>query len=111
MKALFMAIWNADCPRIAIENPVPMKIWELPPHSQEIQPFQFGEPYTKKTRLWLNGLPALESTDIVEPVCRWVSSGYNGKTDNAVCKSKGKKRSKTFPGIARAMATRWAGTV
>lgn len=48
MKDLFMAIYNADCEKIAIENPVVMKIWELPKHTQEIQPYQFGHPFTKK---------------------------------------------------------------
>lgn len=47
-RAFFMQLWNADCPRIAIENPVPSTVFDLPKHSQEIQPFQFGHPYTKK---------------------------------------------------------------
>ena len=75
MKDLFMAIYNADCEKIAIENPVVMKIWELPKHTQEIQPYQFGHPFTKKTRLWLKGLPELKPTEIVEPVAKWVSCG------------------------------------
>ena len=70
MKDLFMAIYNADCEKIAIENPVVMKIWELPKHTQEIQPYQFGHPFTKKTRLWLKGLPELKPTEIVEPVAK-----------------------------------------
>ena len=109
MKRLFMAIYNADCDRIAIENPTPMKIWELPNPTQVIQPWQFGEPYTKRTQLWLNGLQLLQPTEIVEPTARWVSAGYNGHSDNAVCKSSGskKKRSKTFFGIAKAMAEQW----
>jgi hypothetical protein len=113
MKWLFLNIYNAPCERIAIENPVPMKIWELPICTQEIQPWQFGEPYTKKTRLWLKGLPLLSPTNVVEPQQRWVSSGYKGHSDNAVCKSGGskKKRAKTFPGIARAMAEQWGGAV
>lgn len=112
MKALFMAIYNADCKKIAIENPVALKIFELPLHDQQIQPYMFGDPYTKKTRLWLKGLPHLVPTNIVEPVSRWVSAGYKGKTDNAVCKSSSSKvkRATTFPGIAKAMAEQWAGT-
>jgi site-specific DNA-cytosine methylase len=109
MKQLFMNIYNCNCPKIAIENPVAMKIWELPQHTQEIQPWQFGEPYTKKTRLWLKGLPELIPTNIVEPVARWVSCGYKGKTDNAVCKTFSNKRAKTFQGIADAMAAQWGG--
>lgn len=111
MKKLFMAIYNADCDKIAIENPTPMRIWELPEKSQVIQPFYFGEPYTKRTCLWLKGLPNLYETDVVKPISRWVSAGYNGHSDNAVCKSSGskKKRSKTFLGIAKAMAEQWGG--
>ena len=111
MKKLFMAIYNADCDKIAIENPTPMRIWELPEKQQVIQPFYFGEPYTKRTCLWLKGLPNLYETDVVKPISRWVSAGYNGHSDNAVCKSSGskKKRSKTFLGIAKAMAEQWGG--
>jgi len=114
MKALFMSIYNAECPKIAIENPVPMKIWELPEHSQQIQPWQFGEPVSKKTRLWLKGLPELIPTEIVEPIAKWVSCGNSSnreKQNQAICKSggSGKKRAKTFPGIGKAMAEQWAG--
>ena len=113
-KGLFMAIYNSDCSKIAIENPVSMKIWELPKHTQEIQPYQFGDPFKKKTRLWLKGLPILYPTKIVEPVAKWVSCGNSSnreKQNQAVCKSSGsrRKRSKTFPGIAKAMAEQWAG--
>lgn len=109
MKALFMSIYNANCDRIAIENPVSMKIWELPKHTQEIQPYQFGHPYSKKTRLWLKGLPNLIPTDIVEPQAKWVSCGNKNreKQNQAVCKGYTNKRSKTFAGIAKAMAEQW----
>jgi hypothetical protein len=66
-KKFFMEFYNADCPKIAIENPTPSKIYELPKHSQVIQPYQFGHPFTKRTQLWLKGLPNLEATDLVEP--------------------------------------------
>lgn len=66
-KAFFMRFLTAECPRIAVENPVSSKVFQMPPHSQEIQPWQFGHPVTKKTRLWLIGLPLLVPTDIVEP--------------------------------------------
>ena len=110
MKNLFMAIYNADCEKIAIENPVVMKIWELPKHTQEIQPYQFGHPFTKKTRLWLKGLPELKSTEVVEPVAKWVSCGNRTnreKQNQAVCKAFTSERSKTFEGIAKAMADAW----
>lgn len=56
-KKFFLSFLNASCPRIAVENPTPGKIHELPPYSQAIQPWQFGHPYTKRTCLWLKGLP------------------------------------------------------
>lgn len=59
-KKFFMAFYNADCERIAIENPVPLSVVGLPEKSQVIQPYEFGHPYTKKTYLWLRGgLPHL----------------------------------------------------
>lgn len=112
MKELFMAIYNADCEKIAIENPVVMKIWELPKHTQEIQPYQFGCPFTKRTRLWLKGLPEVKPTEIVEPIAKWVSCGNKSnreKQNQAVCKSYTNKRSKTFPGIAKAIAEQMMG--
>jgi hypothetical protein len=110
MKALFMSIYNADCDKIAIENPISMKIWELPKFTHEIQPYQFGHPFTKKTRLWLKGLPNLMPTDVVEPSAKWVSCGNHKnreKQNQAVCKSFTNKRSKTVEGIAKAMAEQW----
>ena len=110
MKNLFMAIYNAECEKTAIENPVVMKIWELPKHTQEIQPYQFGDPYIKKTRLWLKGLPELEPTEIVEPVAKWVSCGNRTnreKQNQSICKAFTNKRAKTFDGIAKAMAEQW----
>ena len=56
-KAFFMQCLEAPCRHVAVENPMPSAIWELPPYSQEIQPYMFGHPFTKKTRLWLRGLP------------------------------------------------------
>ena len=58
-KEFFMQIFNADCDRIAIENPRPLKIVELPEPQQVIQPYQFGHPYSKATCLWLKNLPPL----------------------------------------------------
>lgn len=106
-KKLFMAIYNADCPRICIENPTPSKIYELPEKTQIIQPYQFGHPYSKRTQLWLKGLPLLQPTDIVkvEESCRtadWFNKGGRDRQRN---------RSKTFSGIAKAMAEQWCGKV
>ena len=103
-KELFMAIYNADCPKIAIENPTPSKIFELPEKTQVIQPWQFGHPYSKRTQLWLKGLPKLIPTNIVEveSSCRKAGNWFNkGGKDRQI------NRSKTFPGIAKAMANQW----
>lgn len=56
-KKFFMAFYNAECPRIAIENPTPMKLIGLPDYTQAIQPYEHGHPYSKRTCLWLKGLP------------------------------------------------------
>ena len=103
-KKLFMAIYNADCPRIAVENPTPSKIYELPEKSQVIQPWQFGHPYSKRTQLWLKGLPPLKPTNIVEAEssCRKAGNWFNKGG-----KDRQRNRSKTFPGIAKAMAEQW----
>ena len=58
-KAFFMAFYNADVPKIAIENPTPMKLIGLPAYTQAIQPYEHGHPYSKRTCLWLKGLPPL----------------------------------------------------
>lgn len=111
-KEFFMAIYNADCEKIAIENPVPAGVYRLPKYDQVIQPYEYGHPYSKRTCLWLKGLPELKPTNIVEPICSWVSGGAK-KADGSPRENKGmtfrdsKTKSKTFLGIARAMADQW----
>lgn len=111
-KEFFIEILNADCDRIAIENPTPSAVYRLPPCSQVVQPYEFGDPYMKRTCLWLKGLPKLIPTKYVEPVCSWVSGGSR-KRDGSARENKGtvyrdsKTRSKTFQGIAEAMAEQW----
>ena len=112
-KEFFMKFFNADLERICIENPVPLSVVELPEKTQMIQPYQFGHPYTKKTYLWLKGLPALEPTNIVEPVGPYVCGNaeiWKKQAANGTVYGKeksAKHRSKTFPGIAKAMAEQW----
>jgi hypothetical protein len=113
-KEFFMMFYNADCERIAIENPTPSRIYELPERSQVIQPYMFGHPFTKRTQLWLKGLPPLLPTNLVEPERTWCPSGsYSGKHGDKhrgmFTTDRAKNRSKTFPGIAKAMAEQWAG--
>ena len=81
-KKFFMAMLNADCPRIAVENPIPSGIYDLPQYTQIIQPYQFGEPWSKKTCLWLNGLEPLQPTNILSDYKPYCSSGsYSGTHD------------------------------
>ncbi len=111
-KALFMTIYNADCDKIVIKNPTSSKIFEYPKPTQKIQPYQFGHPFTKLTLLWEKGVPPLKATDLVSPIATWCPSGsYSGKHGEqhrgAFTKDRAKNRSKTFPGIAKAMANQW----
>ena len=113
-KEFFMAMLNADCERIAVENPIPSSIYDFPKYTQIIQPYQFGEPWSKKTCLWLKGLEPLQPTNIVTDYKPYCSSGsYSGTHDPKYkgASRKGgsaKSRSKTFPGIAKAMAAQWS---
>lgn len=101
-RDLFMRFWWADIPKICIENPVPSKVFCLPAYTQIIQPYEYGHPYTKRTCLWLKGLPPLFPTDIVVPEKSWVMEGpYRHNRDRA------KNRSKTFTGVGQAMAEQW----
>lgn len=112
-KEFFMKFWNADCQRICIENPIPSSVYNLPVCTQFVQPYEYGHPYSKKTCLWLKGLPQLKPTDIVIDYKPFVSSGSYTKTHDPKFKGASRKggsaktRSKTFPGIAKAMAEQW----
>lgn len=113
-RDFFMRFMNARCQKIAIENPVPMSIYVLPEPTQVVQPYEYGDPFSKKTCLWLKGLPSLKPTDILEEYHPFINGGggrmerpnYKGQTfaEGSV------GRSKTFPGIAKAMAAQWGKT-
>lgn len=111
-RAFFMIMYNADSPKICVENPVPMKLADLPPYTQIIQPYQFGHPYSKRTCLWLKGLPKLQPTKICEEHTPWVNGGCKDANGN-YRRFQGRKerdpksRAKTFLGIAEAMADQW----
>lgn len=128
----FCQFLTADCDRVAIENPVGIISGDYIPqwfpdlaeryglprrHSQIIQPYEFGDPHKKTTCLWLKGLPLLTPTNIVEPDL----ISYKCKNGKVATFSKymvhgfsngdrAKHRSKTFPGIAKAMAEQWVGS-
>ena len=108
----FMKFVIADCEQIAIENPIGIMSTVYRKPDQIIQPYQFGDPARKATCLWLKGLQPLQPTNIVEPeVIRY----KNGKTDdpwhyNTLSlppRERARERSKTFPGVAKAMAEQW----
>ena len=108
-KEFFMALYEANIQKICVENPVSSTVFKMPPHTQEIQPHMFGHPYTKKTRLWLKGLPPLVATDQVEPIGPYLPAGTGRKikAKYGIAKRDGKSRSITFQGIADAMAEQW----
>lgn len=109
----FMAFANADCDRIAIENPVGIMSSQWRKPDQYIEPYMFGDPEKKKTGLWLKGLPLLKPTNIVEPVIIHCKSGANEprwhmETMHLPQEQRSRVRSQTFPGIAEAMASQWS---
>lgn len=112
-KEFFLKFYNANCDHVAIENPIPSSVYDLPKYTQVIQPYEYGEPWSKKTCLWLKGLPPLHPTNIIEyhkPFCPSGSYSKNHDPKYKGASRKGgsaKSRSKTFPGIARAMAEQW----
>lgn len=109
----FKAILDADCERIAVENPVQIKCFGLPKYDQIIEPFMFGDPWRKRTCLWLKNLPQLAPTEMVEPLGLWVGSTCANRDPSIYTRYSltnirdSKTRAKTFPGIARAMAEQW----
>jgi len=109
-KDFFMKFINSKCEKRVVENPVSLKIFNLPMFSQEIEPYQFGHPFSKKTRLWISGLPLLKPTTIVKKERTYLPSStsknaYSGKNDK--CTRNSFVASKTFSGIAKAMAEQW----
>lgn len=109
----FNVFLGLNVQHIAIENPIPSKIYQLPKYDQIIQPFEYGHPYSKKTCLWLKNLPLLKPTNILTEYKPYVSCGTSknkGNKDKSGFSRAGgssKIRSKTFEGIAEAMALQW----
>ena len=104
-KDFFMQFYNADIPKICVENPIPSKVFDMPRYSQFVQPWEHGHRVSKKTCFWLKGLPPLLPTDIVAKTenCH----GAKGSWYNKGGKDRWKRRSATFQGIADAMAAQW----
>lgn len=108
----FMKFVDANCDRIAIENPIGYMSTYYRKPDQIIQPWQFGHPFTKATCLWLKGLPNLKADiDIKPDDCKsyaWETMrDENGKTIQWGSELSKRLRSKTFEGIAKAMAEQW----
>lgn len=132
MSSSLSLFLHLDCPRVAVENPVNIisgsyvqkwfpdlaEKYDLPRKpTQIIQPYYFGDPFEKKTCLWLKGLPELKATDIVDVPERVVfESGKSMPKWYADLwklppKERSEMRSKTFPGVAKAMAEQWGKIV
>lgn len=111
----FMEFVNADCDRVCIENPVGIMSTRYKKPTQIIQPYMFGDPERKTTCLWIRGLKPLQPTNVVEP--NLSKYGTTGKTDSAwhmkfdmnlPKEERSRNRSKTYPGIAKAIAEQWS---
>jgi len=119
----FMKLVNADIDRIAIENPIGVMSTKYRKPDQIIQPYQYGDKAQKSTCLWLKNLPKLESTDVVDKgeFFEFISKKgerkrmpmwyYKALQDAKTPQQRSTLRSKTFDGIARAMATQWTSDV
>lgn len=103
-KEFFMKLYNADCEKICVENPIPSRVFGLPKYSQTVQPYEHGHPFKKKTCFWLKNLPLLQPTNIVDVR---ESTKIAGNWFNKGGKDRQKNRAKTFEGIAEAMAEQW----
>ena len=108
----FMKFVNCNAKHICIENPVGYVSTHYRKPDQIIQPFYFGDPYQKRTCLWLFNLPKLQYTNIVEPEPPIIFKSGNSmpKWYYDACKIPAERsniRSKTFPGIAEAITTQW----
>lgn len=111
-KEFFMLFVNAPCEHIAIENPIGVMSTAYRKPDQIIQPWMFGESYSKKTCLWLKNLPILKPTNIVDPgEIVTFPSGKRMPKWYADLWGNGSERSKTFQGIAEAMADQWGKVI
>jgi len=113
------ALWRAPIPRVAIENPVGCINTRLKfmPKPQYVHPYMFGDDASKKTGFWRRGLPPLQPTKQIEPRIvttpsgriykRWANQYDCGRDNTPNTANRAKERSKTFPGIAEAIAEQW----
>ena len=115
----FMALYNSDIPYIAVENPVGVMSTRFRKPNQIVQPFMFGNQARKTTCLWLKGLPLLQPTQLVDEgetltfksgkrMQKWISDAL---TNTKTAEERRRLRSKTFEGMAKAMASQWGNFV
>jgi len=107
-------LWSADIPRIAMENPVGVLSTEIQEPDQYIQPYRFGHDASKGTGLWLKNLSRLKNTKYIKPRIvngrkRWGNQTDSGQNALPPRDGREKERSKTYDGIAQAMAIQWGG--
>ena len=104
-------LWAADIPHVCLENPVSIISTQtsLGKCTQTIPPYQFGPPESKRTCLWVRGLPKLQPTNVLPlPECGyWDNQTPSGQNKLGPSKDRSAKRAKTYQGIARAMAVQW----
>lgn len=103
-REFFLQFWFANVDKICVENPVPTKIYNLPKYTQIVEPYQFGHPIKKRTCLWLKNLPPLMPTNVVD---KRISTRYARWFNDGSSEERQRNRSKTFEGIAKAMAEQW----
>ena len=116
--SFFMAIWDnakRNAPFVCVENPAGIMSTLFRKPDQYVNPWQFGEPFAKRTGLWLHNLPKLQPTKILErPAEGWQNQSFDPSGRNRGFGSKFRDptvRSKTFPGIAEAMAIQWTNYI
>ena len=113
-SSFFLKLYNCDIPKVAMENPIGVMSSYFRKPDQVIHPHQFGDDASKATCLWLKGLPKLIGTRNVEPRIidgrpRWANQTDSGQNKLSPADNRAEMRSKTYPGIAKAMAQQWVG--
>ena len=111
----FTRLIDAPIKKIAVENPVGIMSTVLRKPDQYVHPYFFGDPHSKKTGFWLKGLPKLEPTNIVIPEMYTYKDGrkdpiWHVESMKLPQKERSRVRSRTFPGLAEAMARQWGGS-
>jgi hypothetical protein len=108
----FIKLFSCNIPKVCLENPVGYVSTAFRKPTQYVQPYEFGDPHSKKTGLWLKGLPPLIQTKLMQPVFHTYKDGrkdpiWHYETMKLKPLERMKARSKTFQGIADAMAEQW----